>query len=55
MTPLKKCPTPEKHAYSSPGDALAKFVVAPYTRPHHPYLCCCGKYHMTSKPKGYHP
>jgi len=50
-TPLKSCPTPWKNAYRTRGEALKGFHVAEYTRFHRPYLCCCGKWHMTSHPR----
>ena len=48
-TPLLNCPTPYKHAYATRGQALAGFVVGPFTRAHHPYLCRCGYWHITSQ------
>ena len=47
-TPLRPCPTPDKHAYPTPGEAMAGFTVTKYARP---YRCCCGHYHFTTKPK----
>jgi hypothetical protein len=48
-TPLKPCPTPHKLAYTTRGKALAAFTVGPGTRPHRPYRCRCGYWHITSK------
>lgn len=49
-TPILPCPKPYKKGYSSEGEAKAGFIVGPYTRPHRPYRCRCGKWHMTSSP-----
>jgi hypothetical protein len=48
VTPIKPCPTPDKHAYRTRGEALAGFRVGSQTGKHHPYLCRCGRWHMTS-------
>lgn len=50
-TPLKPCPTEWKHGYRTRGEALKGFHIAEYTRFHRPYLCCCGKWHITSHPR----
>ena len=47
-TPLLPCPTPHKHGYATRGEALAGFAIGPDTRPHRPYRCCCGRWHITS-------
>jgi hypothetical protein len=50
-TPLKPCPTPDKWRYRSAGEAMAGVPFNKATKPHHPYRCCCGWYHITSHPR----
>jgi hypothetical protein len=47
-TPLRPCPSPHKHAYRTRVEALAGFWIGSQTHPHHPYLCRCGYWHITS-------
>jgi len=49
-SPLRPCPTPRKRGYRSPGEALAGVPVNASTRCHRPYLCRCGRWHITSMP-----
>lgn len=48
-TPLRPCPTPDKLAYPTRGAALAGFWIGSQTGNHHPYLCRCGRWHVTSR------
>ena len=48
-TPLLPCPTPEKRAYHSRGEALSAFLTMRVVVAHQPYLCRCGHWHITMK------
>jgi len=50
VSPIKPCPTPEKHAYRTRAEALNAFAPSRgHTLPHAAYRCCCGKWHLTTK------
>jgi len=49
LTPLQPCPTPHKRAYGTRGEALAGFVTMRAVAAHLPYLCRCGRWHITTK------
>jgi hypothetical protein len=48
-TPLLPCPTPEKRAYHSRGEALSAFLTMRVVVAHQPYLCRSGHWHITTK------
>lgn len=48
-TPLKRCPTPDKEAYDTRGEAVAAFMTERWVVAHAAYRCCCGKWHITTK------
>ena len=48
MTPLRPCPTPWKRAFDEPG--VHGYLRSPHALcdvPMKPYLCRCGKWHIT--------
>lgn len=47
LTPIGRCPRPDKKAYGARGTAL-RFALA-YQQ--YPYLCACGAFHLTCHPK----